>query len=156
VSGAALLEADVVDPQLRTRIIVGPRKVRIGSTGLYRFTNDTAAVIEGSLHLELEVNNLEYGIGKGRQVVEGPEKYQESDVAVPDEPSDLERWSARRSYELATANLMAHFGDSRPNFFLFQSRSANSAAWIFSPWLNGFTFVPIRRYESYYKQTFLP
>jgi hypothetical protein len=68
VSGTALLESDVVDVRLNTRVLVGPRKIRIGSSGLYRFTSETASVIDGSLQLELETGGLEYRIAKGQQV----------------------------------------------------------------------------------------
>jgi hypothetical protein len=156
VSGTALLESDIVDPELRTRVVVGLRKARIGATGLFRLTSDTASVIDGALQLELEVGNLEHRIGKGRQIAVSTNGYQESDHSTKEDRDELDDWSARRSYEVATANFMAQYGDSHPNFFTFQSRLPNAAAWIFSPPLNGFTFIPLRTYESYYKQTFMP
>ena len=155
ISGTALLESDVIDAQLRTRVIVGPRKVLIASGGFYRFTKETASVLDGALQVELEAKSLGYRIGKGREIRAGSDAYQEVDV-LPSEPNELDRWSARRSYLLATANFMAHYGDAFPNFFLFHSQSPNDAAWIYSPLLNGFTFIPRRRYDSYYKHTFVP
>jgi hypothetical protein len=156
MSGSALLEADVIEPRLPVRVIVGARKVRIESAGLYRLTAETAAVIAGALHIELEKDNMEYGIGKGRQVTATSSSYQETSISSDDQNYDLDRWSADRSYQLAAANFMAHYGDSRPNFFLFQSRSPNNAAWIFSPILNAFTFIPRQRHDSYYKEAFVP
>jgi hypothetical protein len=155
ISGTALLESDVVDAQLRTHVIAGPRKVLIASGGFYRFTNETASVLDGALQVELEKKVLGYRIGKGRQIRAGSDAYQEGDIPLRD-PDELDHWSARRSYQLATANFMAQYGDASPNFFLFRSPSPNDAAWIYSPWLNGFTFIPRRRYDSYYKHTFVP
>jgi hypothetical protein len=156
VSGDALLECDVLDLQLSMRVVLGPRKVKIGSSGLYRFTSDNASVVEGALAIDLEDKGKGYRIGKGRQIKALVDKYEESDFIRSTELDALERWSARRSYELASANFMARYGDARPNFFLFQARIPNDAAWIFSPSLNGFTFIPRRRYDSYYKHTFVP
>ena len=156
VSGAALLESDVIDARLSTRVVVGARKARIRSAGLYRLTSETASVVAGALQIEGETGSLEYMAGKGRRITAGPRAYQESDIPTNEELDDLDRWSARRSYELATANFMAHYSGSYPNFFLFQNQSPGNAAWIYSPWLNGFTFIPRQRYESYYKHTFVP
>ena len=103
----------------------------------------------------LKKRGLGYRIGKGRQIRAGSDAYQEGDIPLS-EPDELDRWSARRSYQLATANFMAQYGDASPNFFLFHSQSPNDAAWIYSPLLNGFTFIPRRRYDSYYKHTFVP
>jgi len=155
LSGTALLESDVVDTRLRTHVVVGPGKVLIVSGGFYRFTNETASVIDGALQVELEKKALGYRIGKGRQIRAGSNAYQEGDIP-PRDADDLDRWSAQRSYQLATANFMAQYGDASPNFFLFRTQSPNDAAWIYSPWLNGFTLIPRRRYDSYYKHTFVP
>jgi hypothetical protein len=155
-SGAVLLESAVVDAQLRTNVIVGPRKTRIGSVGLYRFTSDTARVLAGSLQIDIDSNGLGYRIGKGRQIVTEVDAYKESDIPAGQDPDGLDRWSALRSYEVAAANFLSDYGDVRPNFFLFRSQWPNDAAWIYSPRLNGFTFLPRRRYVSHYKQTFVP
>jgi hypothetical protein len=155
LSGTALLESVVIDSRLRTHVKVGPTKVLIGAGGLYRFTAEAAAVLDGALQIELEGKGLEYRIGKGRQILGGSDAYQESDIPF-NEPDELDRWSARRSYESAAANFMAQYGDASPNFFVSQSRAPNDAAWIYSPRLNGFTFIPRRRHDSYYKHTFVP
>jgi hypothetical protein len=156
VSGEVILECDVFDLRLPVRVVVGPRKVQIVGSGLYRFTNTSASVFEGVLQIEVEKNGSGFRIGKGRQITGGSDKYDEIPLVPPDEPDDLDRWSARRSYEVATANFMAQYGDARPNFFLFQAQVPNDAAWMFSPSLNGFTFIPRHRHNSYYKHTFVP
>jgi hypothetical protein len=155
LSGSALLESAVVDAQLSTNVLVGPRKPRIGSAGLYRFTNDTAQVLEGTLQTDVDRNGLGYRIGKGRQMVADDAAYTESEIPAGREPDGLDRWSAARSYELAAANFVADYGDVRPNFFLFRAQWPNDAAWIYSPGLKGFTFLPRRQYVSY-KHTFVP
>ena len=156
VSGEVILECDVFDTRLPVRVVVGPRKVQIAGSGLYRFTENSASVFEGVLHIEVQDNRAGYRIGKGRQITGGSEKYEEVPLVQPDEPDDLDRWSAQRSYEIANANFMAQYGDARPNFFLFQAQVPNDAAWMFSPSLNGLTFIPRHRHNSYYKHTFLP
>jgi ferric-dicitrate binding protein FerR (iron transport regulator) len=152
VSGEALIETDVLDPRLPIRVMVGKKKTRIESTGLYRFTPDTGTVIAGAL----QVDKQEYRIFQGHKLTADslPADEIEADLNTP--PDELARWSAERSYELAAANFMALFGDSRPNFFLYQRQFPNNAAWIYSPSLKGFTFIPRRRYETYYDYTFVP
>ena len=156
VSGVALLESDVVDARLSTQVVVGSRKARIRSAGLYRLTSETAAVVAGALQIEGETGGIESMVGKGRRITAGSRPNSESEIPADEDVDDLDRWSARRSYELATANFMALYTDSYPNFFSFQSQSPGNAAWIYSPWLNGFTFIPRQRYQSYYKHTFVP
>jgi len=51
VSGTALIEDVAMDSRLPIRAIVGGAKLLIGSSGLYRFTSDTASVIDGALRL---------------------------------------------------------------------------------------------------------
>jgi hypothetical protein len=156
LSGEAIVECDVFDPRLPMRVVVGPRKVQIVSAGMYRFTSNTAAVFEGVLQIEVQGDGSGYRVGKGRQITGGSDKYDEAPLVRPDVPDDLDRWSARRSYEVATANFMARYVDARPNFFLFQAQVPNDAAWMYSPTLNGFTFLPRHRHDSYYKHTFVP
>lgn len=154
VSGSALLESVVTDPRLRIHVIIGSQKARIGSNGLYQFTSNTAWVVDGSLLLEAD--KMEYTVGKGQHIAATSDSYKMYELAIEEKPDEFDRWSASRSHRLAAANLMAQFGDSRPNFFLFLSRSPLNAAWIYSAGLNGFTVMPVRRYESYYKETFVP
>lgn len=151
-----MLESVLIDPQLQMRVVVGPRKARIDAAGLYRFTSDTASVIEGLLRLEVQPGKVEYPIAKGRHIAARSDSYAMFELAARQPQNDLDYWSAHRSYQLATANLMGRFGDSRPNFFLFFSRSPSKAAWIYSPWLDGFTLMPLQRYQSYYNETFVP
>src|SRR5207244_4336925 len=51
VSGSALIENVVSDSRLPIRAIMGGSKPMIASAGLYRFTSDTAYVIDGALRI---------------------------------------------------------------------------------------------------------
>lgn len=157
LSGNALMETVAMEPRFSVSVrLTDSLKVRIDATGVYRFTADTASVTAGALQIDLQKQDQDYRIGKGHAIRATATSYDETTAPSDAEDDAIDRWSAERSYALATANFMAEYGDSRPNFFLFQSRSPMSAAWIFSPPLNGFTFMPRHRCASHYEDVFVP
>jgi hypothetical protein len=120
--------------------------------GLYRFTSDTAIVVDGVLR-----------IGKnGEAVFDGMELkivdkvYETKDFKDDAGPSGLDVWSRQRSQILSKANFTADYADSQPNFYLFLADKSFNAAWIYSPLINGITFIPQLRRESHYGNSFVP
>ena len=152
VSGSALIEEIATDPRLPIRVTVGGAKLLIGASGLYRFTKDTASIIDGVLRL----GSKDEAASVGTRVRVTNKQYVTEDLPAESEPTGLDLWSARRSYVLARANFMGDYGDSYANFFLYASGSPYIAAWMYSPSLNGVTFVPRLTRESHYGNSFVP
>jgi hypothetical protein len=152
VSGTALIENVVADERLPIRVTIGGTKTLISMPGLYRFTSDTAAVIDGGLRFG---KNGE-AVFTGMQVRIADKMYETSDLKEDAATSAFDTWSRERSQLLARANFMADFADSQPNFFLFLTERPLSAAWLYSPSLNGVTFMPQLKRESYYGSSFVP
>src|SRR5262249_2684 len=97
-------------------------------------------------------------IKKGNQVTASGDTYIENrtELAFAD---DLDRWSAQRTASLARANALAYRSYSGSNGYWpggFSPYFINGSAWLYSPRLNGFTFIPQTAYRSYYGFTFIP
>lgn len=152
VSGSALIENVVPEERLPIRVNIGGTKAIIASTGLYRITNDTASVLEGVVRFG---KNGE-AVFNGMQVKMADKVYDTKDLEEERDPSGLDIWSAERSQLLATANFSADYADSQPNFFLFLTDRSYNAAWVYSPSINGITFMPLLRRESHYGTSFVP
>jgi hypothetical protein len=152
VSGSALIENVVPDERLPIRVNIGGTKAIIASTGLYRITNDTASVLEGVVRFG---KNGE-AVFSGMQVKMADKVYDTKDLEDERDPGGLDIWSAERSQLLATANFSADYADSQPNFFLFLTDRSYNAAWVYSPSINGITFMPQLRRESHYGTSFVP
>jgi hypothetical protein len=155
VSGSALLENVVPEERLTVRVNIGGTKAIVASTGLYRITNDTAAVIEGIVKFG---KNGEAAFS-GMQVTMAEKVYDLKDLeegSASGGPGGLDLWSAERSRILARANFNADYAESQPNFFLFLTDRSYNAAWVYSPAINGITFMPLIKRESHYGATFVP
>jgi hypothetical protein len=152
VSGSALIEDVAMDPRLAIRVIVGGAKLLIAGSGLYRFTNDTASVIDGLLRL----GSKDESAAGGTLVRVTDRQYVTEDLSVEPERTGLDLWSAQRSALLARANFMADYAEWEANFFYFTNPVPHLAAWIYSPPLKGFTFIPRLNRESFYGNSFVP
>jgi len=132
--------------------------VLIASPGLYRFSGDTASVLDG----KLQTADSRVSVKKGRQVTANGDQYQESKLIASAESDGLNRWSQQRSSELSRANALAYRDHSTGGFSPFGLYGGgwglfpNRAAWIYSPFLSGFTFIPQHTYRSYYGYAFIP
>jgi hypothetical protein len=151
-SGTALIENVVPEDRLPIRVNIGGVKSLIAMPGLYRFTSDTATVIDGVLRIG---KNGE-AVFDGMQLKIVDKMYETKDFKDDAGPSGLDVWSRQRSQNLSKANFTADYGDSQPNFYLFLANKSLNAAWIYSPSLNGITFIPQLRRESYYGNSFVP
>ena len=152
VSGSVLIESVAADPRFPIRVSVGDAKPIISSPGLYRFTSDTATVIDGAL----EIGQKGASAFAGTAVRFANKQYHTEDIPADPEPTGLDLWSTNRSHLLARANLMGDYSDAYANFFMFVSPVPYLAAWLYSPSLNGITFIPRSKRESYYGTSFVP
>ncbi|HLH32509.1 MAG TPA: hypothetical protein VKY31_14995, partial [Terriglobia bacterium] len=152
VSGDALLENVVPEERLQIRVNVGGIKTVVASHGLYRFTSDTASVIDGVIRFGKDGE----AVFNGMQVRITDKTYDTTDLKEDSLRDGLDLWSAERARTLARANFISDFADSQPNFFLFLSNRPLNAAWIYSPSAKGITFIPQLKRESYYGDSFVP
>jgi hypothetical protein len=152
VTGSILIETVVPEVRLAIRVHVGGIKTLIAARGLYRFTSDTASVVDGVLRIGKDGE----AVFDGMQVRIVDKMYQTTDLKEDGNPSGLDQWSGQRSQLLTKANFLDDYADSQPNFFLFLTDRSYNAAWIYSPLINGITFIPQLTRESYYGNSFVP
>jgi FecR protein len=154
LEGVAVVEVADVDSHAPIRVSTGNLRTVIVSPGLYRFVGDTAVVVDG----KLRTADSRMTIKKGKQVSAAGDSYIENrtELAFAD---DLDRWSAQRTASLARANALAYRRYTANNGYWLGGYSpsfVNGSAWLYSPLLNGFTFIPRNPYRSYYGVRFVP
>jgi len=157
VNGIALIESAEVDKHAPIRVTTGNLTTLILSKGLYRFSGDTASIIDG----KLRTADSSVTAKKGQQITAIDNRYDKRTVTLTAEATELDRWSERRSAQLAAANALAYrekstggllaYGGS-PYWGLYPSRSV----WLYSLPLNGFTLIPRSTYKSYWGFRFAP
>ena len=155
VKGAALIEASDIDKQIPIRVTTGNLQVLIVSPGTYRFSDGTALVLEGKLRTADQSTTIK----RGHQVTSFGDSYTVSNIVV--QPNgELDLWSSQRSAALAKANALAyhdHYSGNAYSFWYYPYWNVYSgrSAWIYSPFLTGFTFIPRGSYRSYYGYRFV-
>ncbi len=158
VKGAALIEASDIDKQIPIRVTTGNLQVLIVSSGAYRFSDGTALVLEGRLRTADKSRTIK----KGRQITSFGDSYTVSNIVVRP-TGELDLWSSQRSEALAKANALAYHDRYSGNAYAFWyypyypywNVYSNGSAWIYSPFLTGFTFIPRGAYRSYYGYRFV-
>jgi hypothetical protein len=157
VDGAAIIEAAEIDRQSPIRVTTGNLHVLVVSRGTYRFSDGTALVLDGKLRTAdgsttVKKGNLVTSIG-GSYTVKG---------IIGKPGGELDLWSYQRSADLAKANAMAYHerahGDTYTSgpYYPYWNLYSGQSAWIYSPFLTGFTFIPRGAYRSYYGYSFVP
>jgi hypothetical protein len=156
VDGTALVEVSEIDKDVPIRVTTGTLKTVIASRGVYRFSGNTASVIDG----KLRIVGTHRSVKKGHQITSTGDDYVASAfVTAPND--DLDRWSANRSAALANANAMAYQDRSASTYssvgyYPYGNIYSNRSSWIYSSLLGGFTFLPVRGYRSCYGYSFIP
>jgi hypothetical protein len=158
VSGNAIVETASVDRHFPISVTTGKLHTKIVAAGLYRFSGDTAGVLDG----KLQVADSSRAVKKGKEVTAIGSDYQETPLVSGVAFDALDQWSAQRSAVLARANTLAYYRQTTGSYFPF-GWSASSlgyigagSGWIYSPFLNGYTFIPQQSYMSYYGYSFVP
>jgi len=157
VCGTVLIERAEIDKQTPIHVTTGKLRTLIVSQGLYRFSGDTASVIDGKLRTADSSMTLK----KGQEVTAIGNRYEKRGLTVNAESAELDRWSERRSSELAKANAIAYRERSSGSLysyggFPYWALFPNRAGWLYSPLLSGFTFIPQQSYRSYWGYSFVP
>jgi FecR-like protein len=137
VSGAASIESTEIDKRTPIRVTTGNLQTLIVSSGSYRFSDDTASVIDGKLRTAESAITVK----KGQQVTAIDNRYEKRKTAPSIDTAELDQWTERRSSELANAAAFAYRERSNGGIF--------SYGWfpywgIFAnqPRFTGFTFIP--------------
>jgi hypothetical protein len=158
VSGNAMIETANVDKRFPILVTTGNLQVKIVEAGLYRFSGDTAGVLDGKLQLA----NSSASVKKGKEVTAIGSQYQQSPLVETATFDALNQWSAGRSQVLARANTVAYYRQVSGSYFPFAYSYAGLGnigygnSWIYSPFLDGFTFIPAWGYRSFYGYSFVP
>ena len=152
VDGAAIIEAADVDKHAPIHVTTGNLRVLIVSPGLYRFSGGTALVLDG----KLRIADSSMTVKKGHKIASLGDG--NGAVAFSD---GLDRWSEKRSSDLARANAMAYrersgAGTSSLGGYPGLALLSNGSTWLYSSMLGGFTFIPQPSYRSYYGYSFVP
>jgi len=153
LKGAVIIEVAEADKHTPIHVTTGNLRTVIVSPGLYRFSGDTAIVMDGKVRTVDPATIIK----KGKQVTAAEDGYIENrtELAFAD---DLDGWSAQRTAKLARSNVLAYRSYSSSNGYWLGGYSPyfiNGSAWLYSPLLNGFTFIPQSAYRSYYGFTFI-
>jgi hypothetical protein len=156
VSGTAIVDSATLNKDYPIHVTTGDVRVSIASPGVYRFSGGAAVVLNGKLRDDASGTTVK----KGQQVtsLSGTAQIEKLESAVSD---DLDAWSQERSADLAKANVLAYrdrsasFYNSYADYSTFGIYPLN-AAWLYSPFLSGFTFLPFQGYRSYYGYSFVP
>ena len=155
VKGAALIEASDIDKQIPIRVTTGNLQVLIVSSGMYRFSDGTALVLDGRLRTADKSTTVK----KGHQITSFHDNYTVSNI-VGQPNGELDLWSGQRSEALAKANALAYHDRYSGNaysllYYPYWNFYSGRSAWIYSPFLTGFTFIPRGAYRSYYGYRFV-
>jgi hypothetical protein len=158
LAGNAMVETASVDRHSPIMVTTGKLHTKVVAAGLYRFSGDTAGVLDG----RLQVADSSRAVKKGKEVTAIGSQFQETPLVSDASFDALDQWSAQRAAVLARANTLAYYRQSTGSYFPF-GWSASSlgyigagSGWIYSPFLNGYTFIPQQSYQSYYGYSFVP
>ena len=156
VDGAAIIEAADIDKQAPIHVTTGNLRVLIVSPGLYRFSGGTVLVLDG----KLRIADSSMTVKKGHKIASLGDSYVDGNAAVAFSDG-LDRWSEKRSFDLARANAMAYrersgAGSSSLGGYPGLALLSNGSTWLYSSMLGGFTFIPQPSYRSYYGYSFVP
>ena len=156
ISGSAIIESASVQKDSPIRVVTGALNVSIVTPGLYRFTRNTAFVLDGELKTEDPAHAT---VTKGSEIraVPGDQgtSYQESKIDASEQAPGLEEWSRQRSQQIASANSRAQQTESALNRELPLSRGQFVSPGLIPPYGYGFGFgtgiVPsISPFSSFY------
>jgi hypothetical protein len=156
LEGTALIEVGEVDKHTPIRVTSGNLRAMISKRGIYRFSGNTASVIDG----KLEIVDQHKTVKKGYQITSNPDSYV-ANTFINTSNDDLDRWSQSRSAALANANALAYNDRaagtySTLGYYPYWDVYGGRSSWIYSSLLGGFTFIPLHGYRSYYGYSFVP
>jgi len=140
VRGRALLEVDQLEHENHLQVHDGGSDVRIEKKGVYAFDADRPQVAVYDGKAEVQVNDKNVEIGKGKELPLNPPalKPQKFDR---NETDDLYAWSKLRSQYVAEAN-----ASSAQTVIVSNPSWWAGTGWYWNPWFNTWAFVPATGY----------
>lgn len=142
VRGPAVIEVVEIRAKYPITITTGNLTTKIIDTGIYRFQDGTATVLQG----KLQTHDSKFTYEKGWQVFfkDNYRARKTGEVQV----TNLDLYSRVRSEEIAEANfsLASSINASSP---LSTSMSMHNA-WLFAPFIGMYTFIPQHGFRSPY------
>jgi hypothetical protein len=122
LAGSAIVESSNIDKDNPIRVTDGSLSVLIAVPGVYRFSENTAFVVEG----EIRTDNSAHSIKKGWQIKASPGEpsadpgpsYDEAKIDSSQPVTPLEEWSQQRSQQIASADTRSSETDSASNSLL--------------------------------------
>jgi hypothetical protein len=138
VSGSAIVEAAEMKKETPIRVTTGNLRTELVETGIYRFSDGKATVLDG----KLQTADSKIPYKKGWQVF-----YQDAYRAVKltkIETTSLDVFSQNRSALIARVNASAY------NSLVGTNAWSSFNIWLFSPVFGAFTYIPGTRYRSPY------
>jgi hypothetical protein len=115
LTGSAIIESSSVEKDSPIRVTDGSLSVLITAPGLYKFSANTASVLDG----ELRTEDFAHSISKGWEIraTTGDQgtSYDEAKLDSSEPVSPLEQWSGDRSQQIASAAGRSSETDSASN-----------------------------------------
>jgi len=112
MSGDAVIESSSIGKDTPIHVTNGQMKLSIVASGLYRFSTNTAAVLDG----ELRTSDSGLSIKKGWQVSVQGDQYEETKISQGEQVTSLEQWSQQRSEQIAGVNSRSAETDSATSY----------------------------------------
>jgi len=173
LAGSAIVESSNIDKDNPIRVTEGSLSVLIAVPGVYRFSENTAFVVEG----ELRTDDSAHSIKKGWQIKASPGEpsadpgpsYDEAKIDSSQPVTPLEEWSQQRSQQIASAATRSSETDSASNSlppsypsiptpFLYPGSSIPSYGYVprITPFFSPFSYYPWYSGGYSYYQPFVP
>jgi hypothetical protein len=115
LAGSGIVESSSIDKDSPIRVTNGSLNVLIVAPGVYRFSENTAFVVDGELRTEDSVHSIKNGWQiKANPGDQGP-SYDEAKIDASEPATPLEEWSRQRSQQIASADTRSSETDSASN-----------------------------------------
>ena len=141
MNGAVVIEASEIYPEYPVKVTTGNLSVLIVQSGVYKFDNGKATVIQGTL--ATADSRIPYK--KGWSVVSKDNVYRSLKVAKNEPATAVEQWSETRSALLLAANVQTY-----QTFRRARVMTPSTSSWMWVPSFGAWTYWPTYRTRSAY------
>ena len=128
VAGTVVIESAEVDKQAPIRVTSGNLRSLIVAQGVYRFSGDTAYVMDG----KLRPADSSLTVKKGQEITAVGDHYEKNALTLSTDSAALDSWSRQRSSELAAANAMAYREQSSGSVYSSSGSVYSSSGSVYS------------------------
>jgi hypothetical protein len=134
--GEAMMEADQVEKENHINVLDHGATALIEKHGIYEFRADQpmVAVFDGKVEVQQDEHNID--VGKGKELLIGQPKTQKFDRDNAQSTDPLYSWSKLRSEYVADANM------STAQTFVVGGMPWYGMGWYWNPYFDSFAFMP--------------